>query len=307
MEMGKMLSEKEHINIKSIADSIVSMFAVSANQKNIDLQLQVDEQVPKALLGDGMKLTQVLTNLIGNAVKFTESGYVKLSIKVVSMESAVCSLQFLIEDTGVGIAEQEQAFIFETFAQAHQPQSIKSGGSGLGLSISKKLIEIMGGTIQLKSKIGIGSAFWFELPFQIAELQQPPKYAAPPITSLFNGKYILIADDNHVNVFVLKQFLQRWGAHTLEAINGDEAIRVLEKNEVDLILMDVQMPVKDGIAATKEIRASEAKWSKIPIIAITASHEDEVKKDVLKSGMNDYVIKPFVPEDLREKLLRYLV
>jgi signal transduction histidine kinase/BarA-like signal transduction histidine kinase len=305
LELGKMQADSEQMNIRKIAESIVKMFAVSASQKGIDLQYHIDPRIQGNLLGDDVKLTQTLTNLVGNAVKFTDSGFVRLNIVQLKSDATSCRIRFAVEDTGIGIDEADQEHIFDTFTQSNH-NTKKYGGSGLGLSISKKLIDVMGGQIRLVSKLGQGSVFSFELEFFTDQVQ--PKTVNPAMDALtqFSGKHILIAEDNAVNVFVLNQFLHKWDIRTFVVVNGEEALKALQEHTFDLVLMDVHMPVKDGIETTRDIRTSTFDWKNIPIVAITASHEFNVKEEVLRSGMNDYIIKPFMPEDLFDKLSRYL-
>jgi signal transduction histidine kinase/BarA-like signal transduction histidine kinase len=305
LEVGKMLADIEQLNIRKIAESVVKMFTVLASQKGIELQYHIDPRIQSNLLGDDVKLTQTLTNLIGNAVKFTDSGFVRLNIVQLKSDPQSSRIRFSVEDTGIGIEEVDQQNIFDTFIQSNHITK-KYGGTGLGLSISKKLIEVMGGKIQLVSKMGQGSIFSFELDF-FSEAKLSPAIAPGHVGSKkFFGKRILIAEDNPVNVFVLNQFLHKWDIETQVAVNGAEVINKLTQQSFDLVLMDVHMPVKDGIEATREIRLMEARWRNIPIIAITASHEYQVKEEVIRSGMNDYIIKPFVPEDLFDKLSKYI-
>ncbi len=305
LEMGKMQADIEQMNIPKVAESIIKMFSVSAAQKGISLQFNIDHRIQSDLLGDDVKLTQTLTNLVGNAVKFTDQGYVRLNIELVRADKTSAVIRFAVEDTGIGIADIDQRTIFDSFTQSNH-NAKKYGGSGLGLTISKKLIEVMGGEIKLQSKPGQGSVFSFELEFFTQQGTVKSQPAVFTQLKQFSGKRILIAEDNPVNVFVLNQFLHKWEAYTEVAVNGAEVLRLLGQNHFDLILMDVHMPVKDGIETTREIRSSGAPWKNIPIIAITASYEMNVKEDVINSGMNDYVIKPFVPEDLFEKLAKQL-
>jgi signal transduction histidine kinase/ActR/RegA family two-component response regulator/Flp pilus assembly protein TadD len=304
LEVGKMKVDVEQLDVKGISESLIKMFKVSASQKGIDLRYSIDPKIKQTFLGDDIKLTQALTNLLSNAIKFTDKGFVELIIEQLSTNMQSSTLRFIVKDTGIGIQEKEQQNIFESFTQASVHTSRIYGGSGLGLSISKRLIEVMGGEIKLKSSAGQGSEFSFELKLIHDGSKNESRNIGSYNEQTITGKRILITEDNPVNVFVIRQFLERWGANVEVANNGQEAIDFLLEQPFDLILMDVQMPVKDGLQATSEIRMSDYKWKNIPIIALTASHEDEVKDDIMSSGMNDYVIKPFEPEDLLQKLSR---
>ncbi|MES2778740.1 MAG: tetratricopeptide repeat protein [Bacteroidota bacterium] len=307
LEVGKMEAESEQLNIRKVVDAIKEMFAVSTAQKGIELKLEFDYRIPTALMGDETKLNQSITNLVSNAIKFTGKGYVKIGVILKESNAKFTTIQFVVSDTGIGIPDDKQQTIFESFAQASSDTNRKYGGTGLGLSISQKLIEVMGGTLHVQSEVFKGSEFSFTLTF----LNTPTDYQKPAIeimadSSLFEGKRILIADDNAVNIFVLKQFLKKWGVTIVEVSNGLEAFKVMHEQSFDMVLMDVQMPIKDGIDATMDIRNAGKEWSATPIIAITASHEDEVRVKIKACGMNDFIIKPFMPNDLLEKLSKYL-
>ena len=307
LEVGKMEAESAQLNVRKVIESIKEMFAVSASQKGLELKVEFDYTIPTALMGDETKLNQAITNLISNAIKFTEKGYVKITARVQKITTEAATIEFVVSDTGIGIPEDKQQTIFESFAQAASDTNRKYGGTGLGLAISKKLIEVMGGKLLVQSQPNKGSMFSFTLTL----LQDQVSYEKPNIEvsndgSLFKGKSILIADDNAVNIFVLKQFLKKWGVNIVEAANGLEAVKMMYEHSFDLVLMDVQMPIKDGIDATIDIRNAGKPWSAIPIIAITASHEDEVRVKIKECGMNDFIIKPFMPDDLIAKLSNYL-
>lgn len=307
LEVGKMEVDHTQLNIRKLVDSIKGMFGVSATQKGIDLLLEFDYSIPSALIGDETKLNQAITNLVSNAIKFTRNGYVKINVSLVESKVDASTILFSVSDTGIGIPADKQQTIFESFAQASTDTNRKYGGTGLGLSISKKLVEVMGGKLQVRSEKHKGSEFSFSLTFRhdyLPNVQAEKKEQVENV--LFKGKRILIADDNAVNIFVLKQFLTKWGVDVVEAENGWIALQKMQEESFDLVLMDVQMPVKDGIEATIDIRNSGKPWSVIPIIAITASHESEVRIKIKECGMNDFIIKPFIPADLVEKLSKYL-
>lgn len=307
LEVGKMQVDPGNIRLKKICENIREMFAVLATQKGIFLKLEFDEEIPEVLNGDEIKLNQAITNLVGNAIKFTRNGSVYLSVKLVDKDKDHVTVLFAVTDTGIGIPPDRQQSVFDSFIQASADTNTKFGGTGLGLSISKRLVEVMGGKLELYSEEGKGSAFSFQLVFAneketVAREHKQKKYQP----ELYKGKHILIADDNPVNVFVLKQFLHKWGATTAEATDGSQVLPLLRANRFDMVLMDIQMPEKDGLQASREIRSSGESWSNIPIIAITASHEEEVKVSIGESGMNDFVIKPFMPDELVAKISRLI-
>jgi signal transduction histidine kinase/CheY-like chemotaxis protein/Flp pilus assembly protein TadD len=304
LEVGKMEIDQGKVGLKKVCENIREMFAVLAAEKGIVLRLDFDESIPATLRGDDVKLSQAITNLVGNAIKFTQNGTVVLSLKLLYTHNDETAVAFSVTDTGIGIPKDKQQSIFDSFIQVSSDTNKKFGGTGLGLSISKKLVEAMGGKLSVVSDVGKGSAFSFDLVFR--NIQVPDEESAEVITEdvLYKGKQILIADDNPVNVFVLRQFLQKWGATTMEAADGNQVMSLLKEHRFDMVLMDIQMPEKDGIEATREIRSSGQAWSNIPVIAITASHEEEVKDKIRESGMNDFVIKPFMPDELTRKISR---
>jgi signal transduction histidine kinase/tetratricopeptide (TPR) repeat protein len=307
LEVGKMQLDLGNIRLKRMCENVREMFAVLAAQKGIFLKLEFDESIPEVLTGDDIKVNQAITNLVGNAIKFTQNGSVSLTVKLISNTKESSMILFSVADTGIGIPADKQQSIFDSFIQASSDTNKKFGGTGLGLSISKKLVEVMGGGLTVSSEEGKGSVFSFQLEFARERARASREYKQVlHRAGLFKGRHILVADDNPVNVFVLKQFLHKWGATTSDATDGNQAISLLYSNNFDLILMDIQMPAKDGLEATREIRRSGEKWSNIPIIAITASHEDEVKISIHESGMDDFVIKPFLPDDLVNKISRFI-
>jgi signal transduction histidine kinase/BarA-like signal transduction histidine kinase len=307
LEVGKMQVDMGNISLKRICENIREMFAVLAAQKGIFLRLEFDETIPELLTGDDIKLNQAITNLVGNAIKFTQQGSVHLSVRLVQSNKETSTVQFAVTDTGIGIPFDKQQSIFDSFIQVSAETHKRFGGTGLGLSISQKLVEVMGGKLSLLSEEGKGSTFSFQLTF-VNEKTEPEKEFTKALSQSerFKGKHFLIADDHPVNVFVLKQFLHKWGATTIDATNGSQVISLLRSQHFDMVLMDIQMPEKDGLQATREIRGSGEKWSNIPVIAITASHEEAVKENIRESGMNDFVIKPFMPDDLMHKISRFV-
>ncbi len=303
LEAGRTKIASESFSVQRVSETVKSMFAVLASQKGLQYTVECDAAIPNLVLGDELKLTQSITNLVGNAIRFTEKGSVKMKIKLLELSNQTASLHFEVKDTGIGIPRELQQTIFESFSQASFEINKKYGGTGLGLSISKKLVALMGGNLQVKSEVGEGSVFSFDLSFPVHyEAIAVPSVKPANTDKIFAGKSILVADDNAVNVYVLKQFLQKWGAEIGVAENGVEALKMLDAQPYDLVLMDIQMPVKDGLETTEEIRNSTKSWRNIPIIALTASYEEEISEKIKASGMNGHIIKPFMPNDLRDKL-----
>lgn len=307
IEAGKISFEKVNYNLNKLLKELLVNLEFTAKQKGLVLLSQIDDDIPDHVSGDPIKLNQILTNLIGNAIKFTSSGYVKLIVKPLKekLENGSSALYFCIKDTGIGIAEDKLATVFESFQQGDTSTTRQFGGTGLGLTISKNFVELQGGKIYAKSKLGFGSDFIFYYPYavvdskQTGELEKEKNYDFTPLK-----RRILLVEDNKLNQFVASQFLMKWGASVDIANHGKEAIYFLKKNLYDIVLMDIQMPEMNGLEATKIIRAndSEIKQRDIPIIALTANAFDETRMEISEAGMNEFVSKPLIPEILHQKI-----
>jgi CheY-like chemotaxis protein len=220
-----------------------------------------------------------------------------------------CTIEFTVKDTGIGIADDEQDKIFDGFSQANKTISSEYGGSGLGLPISKKLIELQGGKLQMSSEFGKGTTFTFYLTFEThayeGVLPAPPK-ASFIKKDVLNGMKVLIAEDNKINILVIKRFLEKWGIHYRVSVNGKEALQMIDKEDFDLVLMDLHMPEMDGEDATKLIRINHSKKiSSLPIIALTANASIDTQQKLLNNGFTNYISKPFNPDNLFKLLKKY--
>lgn len=303
IDSGKIEFEYLEVQMRDLVDKLVMIHKPEAESSDIELFIHIDDAVPCFVLCDPTRLTQVLSNLLSNGLKFTHEGSVSLNVLVVNEQNGKVTLRFEVSDTGIGIPLQKQQMIFDEFTQASQSVSRNYGGSGLGLPIISKLLKMQNSHLYLKSGEGQGSTFWFDLTFDKGdgsqqELLQP---AQPKNQRLIKGKRILLVEDNPVNVVVARKFLSRWGVEVFVAENGEEALS--NQEEVDLILMDLQMPDIDGYALTKMLRE---RGVVIPILAFTASALNDAKKRILEAGMNDYIMKPFDPDELYKKLVIYL-
>jgi PAS domain S-box-containing protein len=316
IEAGKIDFEKVDFNIKELIYNIQGALLEIARNKGILLKVRFDDKLPEMVMGDSVRLGQILTNLASNAVKFTETGKVIISASLVSQskESKSMNIVFEVNDTGIGIPKDKQEFIFESFTQASSETSRKYGGTGLGLAISKRLIELQGSSIQLDSELGKGSSFSFNLNFDnstsylVTNTYVDANVSKQPNVQkkMLKGLRILIVDDNKINVLLVKQFFKLWNIESDMAENGLIGVEKVKQNDYDLVLMDLQMPVMDGYEATRAIRILKGKkYQALPIIALTASAVGDVKAEVLKSGMNDYISKPFNPETLFNKINFY--
>ncbi|MEL6556652.1 MAG: response regulator [Bacteroidota bacterium] len=305
IDAGKIDFEEKPFNIRRLLDGTIAAYSHIAEEKGIELSHSVDQHVPNVVVGDITRLSQVLTNLIGNAIKFTKKGYVEVSLSFVARSNEKVAIKFSVQDTGVGIAEEKQNLIFESFTQASSATTREFGGSGLGLSITDKLLGLMGSKLFLKSTVGVGSRFYFTQFFEVAEIDQekPVEHATQKNISL-EGQKVLIVEDTVVNIMVAQKFLEKWGLIVDSAENGAIAVEKIKTNSYDIILMDLQMPVMDGYQATIAIRQQGIQ---IPIIALTAAAVTEVIEKINDVGMNAYVTKPFNPMVLRDKMKEMLI
>ncbi|MEY4110162.1 MAG: hypothetical protein RLZZ46_516, partial [Bacteroidota bacterium] len=295
IQAGKLLIEKLEFDPNRVVNDTKSAIAFSAVSKGLDFQVITDTKIPKCLMGDSLRLNQILLNLVGNAIKFTEKGFVRLTVDVVNQDSHSVELLFSIIDSGIGIPKEQHEKIFESFNQANIGHSRKYGGTGLGLTITKQLIELQGGCLMLKSEPGIGSTFSFAIKYQLVySTSQKEPEPSFQIGSGLVGRKVLVAEDNQTNQFVMGQILQKWNVEFAFAFNGSQAVEKLLADDFDLVLMDLQMPEMDGYEACKQIRAGGAGHSKkdIPIIAVSADAFSQTKDKAIAAGMNAFVPKP---------------
>jgi CheY-like chemotaxis protein/nitrogen-specific signal transduction histidine kinase/sensor domain CHASE-containing protein len=303
IESGHMTFEKISFNLENNCKYIFDLFANKASEKIIGYNFNPSEVQNYSLYGDYVRLNQVLSNLLSNAIKFTDKGSVDFSYSVKEENKHNVTIVFSIKDTGIGISHKQKAQIFESFTQADETITRQYGGTGLGLTISKKLVELQGGKISVTSTPGLGSEFLVELTFDKHVYQEKEAYT---ITSAeknqvkdLTGLRILVAEDNKINAMVLTRFLSGWNIENKVATNGIEVLDILENEQFDMILMDIQMPLMDGIEATKTIRGSQNPLiENIPIIAFTADASVDKHRELLKMGFNHCMTKPFNPDIL---------
>ena len=301
---GKVKVEERPFDLRQLVHGIIVALQVRAEEKGIALDLSFDAAVPARLSGDPVKIGQVLTNLLGNAVKFTASGAVALEVRVVGRGEEALVVRFAVKDTGIGIPADRLPHIFEDFTQASYDIGMKYGGSGLGLAISRKLVELHGGRIEVESELGRGSTFSFELALKVVapgtEGRAAEEGAEP---GALEGLKVLVADDNEVNVFVLTGFLQNWAARCEVAASGEEAVRRVQAEEYDVVLMDLRMPGVDGYEAARRIRSLPVPWAKdLPIVAVSASTRMGQADAIEAAGLSDFIGKPVNPDILLAKL-----
>jgi PAS domain S-box-containing protein len=310
IEAGKLQLEKTVIQLKSLVKNLHNTFQYKANEKNITLRSNVDNDLPETVLGDPTRIAQILTNLLSNAIKFTENGFVELSLrKMKSTEDGFVKVRFEVADSGIGIPKNKHHLIFESFSQANTDTNRKFGGTGLGLTITKKLIQLHKSEIYLQSEEGKGTTFYFDLLFEIDNnitFNESGKNIKTRTKDLV-GKKVLLVEDNAFNQLIAVKFLEKWEAKVDVADNGLIALKKIEANSYDLILMDIQMPEMNGIECTHAIRKSNnEKIKNLPIIAFTAAADTETDK-MIAEGMNDSISKPFNPDELFKKILNNLI
>jgi signal transduction histidine kinase len=307
MEAGKMAFEQAEFNLPVLIQNTVEIFKARAEEQNIILRSNIDKDIPKSLLGDSTRLSQILNNLIGNAIKFTDEGTVTVTVRLLHHKTEKVELLFAVSDTGIGIASEKINSIFDDFSQAAEDTSRKYGGTGLGLAITKQLVELQGGTINVMSTIMVGSTFSFQLGFKIGKVQAITANL-PDATNIKNlkGVNILIVEDNKVNQILVRKFLSNWGASYQIAENGQIAVDLFKKNNFDVVLMDLQMPVMDGYESARQMRLLEQDSNKFtPIIALTASTLLNERERIVQVGMNDFLSKPFNPDELYQKIAQH--
>lgn len=307
LEANKVEVEKTSFSLKKRLNDVLIALKKSADDRNNNLHLEFDDEIPEQLVGDPLKLSQVLINLIGNSTKFTQNGDVFVRIKKLNQTGNKISLHFEIEDNGVGISKKKQKSIFESFSQASLQINRKFGGTGLGLSIVKNLLELMGSKIHLESQLGQGSKFWFDINFDISE---EINGAVNPKNIIYDVDYValenrkvLVVEDNKINQMITKKILEKNKMICMVADNGMEAIDMVHKNNFDIILMDIHMPGISGIEATQKIREFN---KSLPIIALTAVTIDENLDDFYRAGFNEIIPKPFKTEEFFSKIYRTL-
>jgi PAS domain S-box-containing protein len=308
MESGKIVFEQVQFNLNDFLDEIMRSYSFRSKAKHLDFEIRKEGDLPAEVIGDQIRLNQILSNLLSNALKFTNQGGITVTIRQLGRNENQSRMEFTVSDTGIGISKDKHSSIFESFTQASPDTTRNYGGTGLGLAICKKLIELQGGTIEMESEPEKGSRFTFVLKFQVAEKgsHRVENEAAETYSGL-EGKRILVAEDNKINFFVANKFLSGWGVIVTHAENGRIAIDKIREEEFDLVLMDLHMPVMDGIEATKILRSSEnPKINSIPIVALTAAIMSESHDKIEELNINDYVLKPFKPHDLFSRILKHI-
>jgi two-component system CheB/CheR fusion protein len=310
IEAGKFELQKQPFDLDQCVAEVVEALASIAERKGVDLRQGIDSEVPRQLVGDAVRLKQVLTNLIGNAIKFTDQGRILVNVEDAGRAGdGRVRIRFSVRDTGIGIAPDRIGHIFDSFYQANIENQAKYGGTGLGLAISKRLVDMMDGEIGVESSPGEGSHFFFTALFGPAGAEQMEivKTARVEVHKLdVPSLNILLAEDNQINQLVAVELLQKNGHRVTAVENGAQALEALSGNAFDLVLMDVRMPEMDGETATKAIREGRTGDPDMPVIALTAYALKEDREHLLAAGMDDYISKPIDPDELNDAISRVM-
>jgi len=314
IEALKLELESYPFDLQEILNDTTVLVSALAGEKKLSLESAIDPAIPQLLQGDPVRLRQILLNLLGNAVKFTEQGSIALQVSTVAEDKGSVKLLFSVSDTGIGIPAEKQKLLFTPFTQADGTTTRKFGGTGLGLAISRQLATLMGGEIGVQSEAGVGSTFWFSATFDktAEQAEHPPSstqlHEIPKENNSLAACHILLAEDNQINRILTENLVRRLGCTIDSVMNGREAIESLEQKDYSLVLMDCQMPELGGIEATEIIRnsASPVRNRAIPIIALTANVCPGARDACLAAGMNDYLTKPIVVDQLKTTLERWL-
>lgn len=305
IDAGKMTLEMADFSIEDTVTSVATLLLPRALVGGLALTVEIDNSLPTMLSGDSGRVRQILTNFVGNAIKFTHQGSVRIEAKRIADAEDQCTVRLSVHDSGIGIPKDRQAAVFESFTQVDGTTTRKYGGTGLGLSICKQLALLMGGTIGLISSPNAGSTFWIEVPFGTGinstnNLLLPDSRSA---AATIVGLRVLLAEDNLINQKLALRLLEKWGCIATAVSNGKEAVTTYERGAFELILMDMQMPEMDGIQATVHIRQSETDTGRhVPIMAMTANAMTGDREHCLASGMDDYISKPIKAQDFYEQI-----
>ncbi len=303
IESGNIAIENKEFEIQTLTSSLVNSWMPLASQKDLELRLELDPEIPPVVVGDAVRLSQVLNNLVNNALKFTEEGCVVVSIK--QSDEGKDLVAFEVKDSGIGIPKEKQKSVFESFKQVTSHLTHQHGGTGLGLAICKKLVGMMGGDLELTSQQGFGSNFSFTISLKVGDERKINKGPSSHEDQLLDV-HVLLVEDNKANQFIAKSFLEKWGATLCIANNGKEALDLITDETYDMVLLDLRMPVMDGYTCAAEIRKLKGKYYQdIPIIAMTASSVLDVRKKGSVIDFDDYLSKPFDPRKLHAMILKY--
>jgi signal transduction histidine kinase/ActR/RegA family two-component response regulator len=303
IEAGKLELENSPFDLRKLVNDLFLANEIKAHEKGNTMDLSVDGKIPHRVLGDQLRLMQVLNNLLSNAVKFTQNGTVTLELRLYEIDNSRCTIHFAIRDTGVGIAEQNLEHIFMPFSQASSSITRQFGGTGLGLAITSQLLTMMNSEIKVHTQLGKGSEFHFTLDFPYLLNMETEDESMTIIEHDLRFAHILLVEDTPFNILFATQLLEGWNTTVDVAENGMIAVEKMRFHKYDIVLMDLQMPEMDGYTASRKIREFN---DHTPIIALTASVSTDVRERINQSGMQDYIAKPFNPDELFLRIRKYL-
>ena len=308
IEAGKLDIELVDFTVRSLFDEVLRQLSDLAEQKGLRFVVDVADDLDHSLRGDSLRIRQILLNFAGNAIKFSESGHIDLRAVADGQDAAGAQVLFEVTDRGIGMSQEQIANLFQAFHQADASTTRQFGGTGLGLAICRKLAELMGGEVGVRSNPGAGSTFWFKVPLMWGESRpadlHDTSFGIDPWVGALQGRRLLVVDDNELNQRVASELLEAAGAQVFIAGHGQEALDCLERQVVDAVLMDLQMPVMDGMEATRRIR-QRPEWRNLPIIAMTANARREDAEACREVGMDDFVTKPVVPSQFYDIVARW--
>lgn len=315
LEYSKISSRSNHFEtidfkLRNLLNDIMFLSDTLVIDRQVELILDIDSNVPEIIKGDPSKLSQVLLNLLGNAIKFVDKGYIKLNVSTKSSTKDKCILEFTVLDTGIGISKEKLGFIFERYTQAEDDTFLKYGGTGLGLSITKEIIEKQNGEIGITSQIGKGTKVTFRIPYEIGNFKNIPLKSGSDLDvktgkKLLAGSKIMVFEDNLMNQRLIKEQLTKWGCKVYTQVNLQKGLALLETQKIDLILMDLKMPGLNGFEISKAIRNHGNKViRKIPIVAFSADFTEQDSKDCKSLGINDFLLKPYTLDELMNIIIK---
>lgn len=305
IKAGKIKFDQKELLLKETVTNTVKSMSVSANNKGIKLETDFQDNLPHRIVTDKLRLNQILINLVNNAIKFTDKGSVKVSVRPLSQERGQARIRFSVIDTGVGIADNKLDKIFESFEQEDETTARKFGGTGLGLAICKQLVGLMGGELNVKSKLDEGSEFYFEADYQVAstaDVNAGEEEVIPNSVGVLEGLKVLCVEDNEINQLVISQYFNNWKMNVTFAGTGKEAIKLYAQDEFQIVFMDIRLPDMTGYEITEKIRADFPNRNE-PIVAFTAEMDESTERKIKEVGMVAYLSKPFKSEDLFSTIL----
>jgi signal transduction histidine kinase/CheY-like chemotaxis protein len=299
---GKINLDRNTFNFKHVLSKLSRVYQAQNVNEALTFDFTIDERLDKNFISDDLRLKQILVNLLSNAFKFTKKGAVSLNAFVISEDTDAMTIRFSVKDSGVGIKDEQLKKIFESFEQADNSTTRNFGGTGLGLSICKELVKLFNSQLHVDSIYGEGSEFYFTIKAELDKTALIDETKEVAIVKDLMGLKMLVAEDNAVNMLVLRTFLKKWNISFDEAVNGSDALQHFIKNDYDVVLLDLEMPIMDGYTTIKEIRKRD---TKTPVVAFTAALYDGMQNDLIGKGFNEYLHKPFNPNDLYNKIAKY--